>query len=113
MLQAGTKLKNIDVLKIKANGSITSGIISEIPEPENKTEGKKVIRNNKEIWVDEEINNSIINITEFYNDVINLKIGYIDFDLIINFDENNKHEQIIRSEELSRKSYNRCLYICR
>ena len=97
--QTGSKLKNIGVLKIKANGIITSEIISEIPEPENKAEAKKVIRNNKEIWVDKELNDFIINITDFYSDELNVKICYIDFDLIINLYGNDKHKQITRSEE--------------
>ena len=101
LAQTGTKLKNIGLLKIKPNGNIISEMISEVPEPENKAEAKKLIRNNKEIWVDKEMNDYIINITESYKDKLNVKIGYSNFDLIINLEQNDKHTQISRSEETS------------
>ena len=84
--QTGTKLSNIGVLKIKTNGTILSEIISEIPEPEEKDYAEKVKRNNKERWVDIEMKNFINEIIDSYSDALNEIIGYIDYDLILNFE---------------------------
>ena len=65
LVQNGTKVNYIGVLKIKANGTITSELISDVPIPENKTEAEKVIRNNKERWVDKKMKDYIDNLTKF------------------------------------------------
>ena len=98
--QAGTKLSNIGIIKIKNNGTIISEIISEIPEPEEKEGAEMIIRNEKERWVDTEMKNYLLNITNYYSDLLNKIIGHSDFDLIINTDPlKDHHKQIIRSEE--------------
>ena len=48
--QTGTKLINIGVLKIKADGKIISELVSEVPEPDDKEGAIKVIRSKKERW---------------------------------------------------------------
>ena len=98
LVQAGTKLNYFGILKIRANGTISSELISEIPEPENTTEAEKVIRNNKERWVDKEMKYYIDNITKSYDNELNEIIGYIDFDLL---DERGNIKQIGRFEEIS------------
>ena len=98
LVQAGTKLNYLGILKIKSNGTIISELIDEIPEPENKTEAEKVIRNNKERWVDIEMKDYIKNRTQFYDKELNEIIGYIDFDLL---DEKDNNTQICRFEEIS------------
>ena len=98
LTQAGTKLTHLGVLKIKANGNITAELISEIPKPENTTGAILTNRDNKNRWVDEKINKYIINIINSHNDELNEFIGFSDFNLKINIDE-NKDNQISRSEE--------------
>ena len=94
LVQTGSKLNNLGILKIKANGEITSELISKIPEPKDKTGAEKVIRNNKERWVDTEMKNYLLKLME--NPKLNEKIGFSNFDLI---DENNKYVQLSRYEE--------------
>ena len=98
LAQAGTKLNYLSVLKIKADGNVTSELISEIPKPKNTTGAILTKRNNKNRWVDEQMNNYTINIINSHNDELNELIGFADFNLIINLDE-NKDNQISRSEE--------------
>ena len=75
-------------------------MIKEVPEPEEKEGAEKVIRNGKERWVDTEMKNFIINLSESHNKQLNEVIGHIDFDLIINTDPyGDYHKQINRSEE--------------
>ena len=98
LLQTGKLLNYLGILKIKANGTITSEIIDEIPEPENITEAEKVIRNNKERWVDTEMKDYINNRTQYYDNELNEIIAYIDFDLEDNKDNNT---EISKFEETS------------
>ena len=97
--QTGTKFSNIGTLIIKSNGTIIPEIISEIPEPEEKYNAEKIIRNNKERWVDIEMKNYMNEILDSYSDKLNEIIGYIDYDLIINLDPFDLHKQKSRSEE--------------
>ena len=107
LVQAGTKLNYVGILKIKANGNITSELISEIPKPKNTTGAKRIKRynrddednkNNKDRWVDEEMMEYINNITETHTDELKQIIGTTNFNLIINIDK-NKDNQISRGEE--------------
>ena len=98
LVQTGQKLNYIGILKIKSNGTITSELISDIPKPVNDTEAEKVIRNNKEIWVDKEMKDYIDNLTKSYDNELNEKIGYISFDLV---DEKDGIAQVSRLEEVS------------
>ena len=100
LAQTGTKLSHIGVLKIKTTGEIISEIIDEVQEPEDKNGAKKIPRNGKEIWVDEDMNNFLINISNSYSGEIDNKIGYTDFDLIINTEPNkDHHKHATRGEE--------------
>ena len=55
LVQTGSNLKNLGILRINDSGYITSELISEIPKPNNETGAEKVTRNNKSIWVDAEM----------------------------------------------------------
>lgn len=100
LIQAGTKLSNIGVLKIQKDGTITSEIISEIPEPEDKDvkNGAKIIynRGNKDRWVDEEMNEFLEDIITEHSGELNKVIGYIDFDMLIK-DKNSLGVSILKS----------------
>jgi 2',3'-cyclic-nucleotide 2'-phosphodiesterase (5'-nucleotidase family) len=91
--QTGTKLYNIGVLKIQTDGKITSELVSEVPEPDDKEGAIKVVRNNKERWVDEEMNKFLKKIEDSHSGELNDVIGYSDFDLIINTDPNKDHHK--------------------
>ena len=100
MAQAGTKFSNIGLLKILNNGTIISEIISEIPEPEDKEGAEKVIRNKKERWVDIEMKNFLLNISDNYSEQLNQIYGISNFDLIINTEPlGDFNKQKIREEE--------------
>ena len=94
LIQTGSKLNNLGIIKIGANGDITSELISTIPEPSDKTGAIKVKRNDKETWIDTEMRDYLLNITN--NAKLKEKIGYSSFDLI---DENNEHVQLSRYKE--------------
>ena len=99
LAQTGTKLTNIGVLKIQKD-TINIELISEVPEPEDKDGAEKVIRNNKERWIDKEIKELIINITESHSDVYNEYIGHTDFDLMTNVDPlKDHHKHLCRGQE--------------
>ena len=84
--QVGSKLEAIGVLILKGDGTISTEIIKEVPKPNFEIGEKKITRSDKEIWVDSEMNEFINEIFEEYKEILNLKIGYSDFDLIINPD---------------------------
>ena len=94
LVQTGMELINLGILKIKANGNITSELISQIPEPNEKTGAEKVKRNDTERWVDAEMKNNLLKITE--NTKLNEIIGYNSFDLI---NEKNGRSILSRYEE--------------
>ena len=94
LVQTGSNLKNLGILRINDSGYITSELISEIPKPNNETGAEKVTRNNKSIWVDAEMKKYLENLTE--NAELNSKIGYSDFDLK---EENYSHIQLSRYGE--------------
>ena len=81
--QTGTKLERVGLVIIKQNWSIISEIIDEIPEPVNKTIGKKIYRASKDRWVDKEISNFLDDIWGEYEDILNIQVGHTDFDIII------------------------------
>ena len=101
LAQTGTKLLNLGIMKIKSDGTILSEILSEIPHPENTYSYATIIdRNNKQRFIDKEMNNYLNNIFNSHSDELNEKIGYTDFNLLINMDNSDdSSKQISRSEE--------------
>ena len=87
--QVGSKLEAIGVLILKGDGTISTEIIEEVPKPNFEIGEKKIIRSDKEIWVDSEMNEFINDIFEEYKEILNQKIGYSDFDLIIKPDDSS------------------------
>ena len=85
--QAGTKLENVGVLIIKTDGTITTQIINEIPEPSDTSKAIKLTRNGKDRWVDKDMNNFINNLWKRYEDELIYKVGTLSFDMIIKPDE--------------------------
>ena len=101
LAQTGTKLTNIGLIKIKTDGTITSEMISKVPEPEIKEGAKKIKRGGgKEVWVDTEIYELINNVSNKFSDVLDEKIGFSNFDFIINTSpDKDHHKHTCRSEE--------------
>ena len=85
--QAGTKLENVGVLIIKTDGTITTQIINEIPEPSDTSKAIKLTRGGKDRWVDKDMNNFINNLWKRYEDELIYKVGTLSFDMIIKPDE--------------------------
>ena len=81
--QTGTKLESIGKLILKKDGSIISEIISEVPEPTDKTNSVKINRGGKERWVDKNIVDFLDSIWDKYRSELNLIFGFCDYDLII------------------------------
>ena len=79
--QAGTKLQSIGKLIIKSNGTITSEIIEDPPEPSNKTNAIKLNRGKKDIWVDKDMNAFLNDKFKAYEEDLNIQFGHIDYDL--------------------------------
>ena len=97
--QTGTKLQSVGKLTIKSDGSITSEIIEEIPEPNNKTNAIKVTRSNKERWVDKEISEFIDEQWKEYENELFLVIGHSNIDFIVRPDEGESHVVECRYKE--------------
>ncbi|MBR4618732.1 MAG: 5'-nucleotidase C-terminal domain-containing protein, partial [Bacilli bacterium] len=81
--QVGTKLEQVGKFILKTDGSIISEIISEIPEPNNKTDAKSIFRAKKDRWVNKEMSEFIDDIWNEYADELNIEIGHSDIDFII------------------------------
>lgn len=102
LCQTGTKLANIGVLKIAADGKITSELISKVPEPEDKANAMSVKRNDIDRWVDKDIYGFLSGIEALHEEELNKVIGKVDFDMMINADSSgDSKKQISRSEEVS------------
>jgi len=102
LCQTGTKLANIGVLKIAADGTITSELISEVPEPDDKTNASSIKRGEINRWVDNDMNELLSGIEALHADELNQVIGKVDFDMKINADSSgDSKKQISRSEEVS------------
>jgi len=102
LCQTGTKLANIGVLKIATDGTITSELISEVPEPNDKTSALSVKRGDINRWVDKDMNDYLGGIEALHADELNEVIGKVDFDMKINADSSgDSKKQISRSEEVS------------
>ena len=100
VVQTGTKLNYIGVIKISTDGSIESKLISEIPEPEDKEGATKITRGDKERWVDSNMKKLVEEKINSHSEQLNEIIGYSDFNLIINLDKSSdSKKQISRSEE--------------
>ena len=81
--QTGTKFQSIGKLIIKTNGTITSEIISEIPEPSNKSNATNIFRNKANRWVNKDMNDFIDSEWSEYHDQLNIIYGHHNYDLII------------------------------
>ena len=81
--QTGTKLKRIGKIILMQNDTIITENIEEIPEPFNVIGAKKVFRNHKYIWVNEEISNFIEQLWKEYDEELNIQVGYSNFDFIV------------------------------
>lgn len=68
LCQTGTKLANIGVLKIATDGTITSELISEVPEPNDKTSALSVKRGDINRWVDKDMNDYLGGIEALHAD---------------------------------------------
>ena len=79
--QTGTKLGAVGKLILKMDGTISSEIITEIPEPDDKTMSKAVFRKNMNRWVDINMNNYINNIWEEYDEELSIVYGHLNFDM--------------------------------
>ena len=102
LCQTGTKLANIGVLKIAADGKITSELISKVPEPEDKANAMSVKRNDIDRWVDKDIYEFLSGIEALHEEELNKVIGKVDFNMMINADSSgDSKKQISRSEEVS------------
>ena len=84
IMQTGTRLNNIGMIRIKKDGEILTKIIDEIPKPNNLNNVEYVIRGNKMRWVDLDMKNKLEEILNQYNDIINENIGYLNYDMLIN-----------------------------
>ena len=83
MVQAGTKLANIGQIIIKSDGTITTEIITEVPQPTHGTEYITINRGKKNRYVSPSMNSFINNIWNSHKDELNVQVGYIDFDMKI------------------------------
>jgi 2',3'-cyclic-nucleotide 2'-phosphodiesterase (5'-nucleotidase family) len=100
VVQTGTKFNYLGTIKISTDGSITSKLLSEVPEPEDKEGATKITRDNKERWIDVNMGKVIEEKIKSHSEQLNEVIGYTDFDLIINMDKSSdSSKQISRSEE--------------
>ena len=100
VVQTGTKLNYIGAIKLSIDGSVTSKLISEVPEPEDKEGAQKITRGDKERWIDANMAKMIEEKIKSHSDQLNEIIGYTDFDLLINMDKSSdSRKQISRSEE--------------
>ena len=81
--QTGTKLEHIGQLIIKKDGTITTQNIDEVPEPEDQTGATMITRNNKDTWVDTEMNTFIENLWKEYEGELNIPVGTLSYDMII------------------------------
>jgi len=95
--QVGTKLNSIGLLLLKTDNSIVSQIISEVPEPEDKTLAKTITRGKKEIWVDSEMNEFVNSVWNEYKDELSKNAGYLDFNMTIS--DGDSHTVSCRIEE--------------
>ena len=93
IMQTGEKLNNIGMVKINNNREITTNILSEIPKIFNNEYAMYVNRGNKMRWVDSSIKYKLDEIMHQYDDKLNEKIGYVDFDMLIN--KRNSDENIL------------------
>jgi 2',3'-cyclic-nucleotide 2'-phosphodiesterase (5'-nucleotidase family) len=81
--QTGTKLANIGQLIIKSDGTIHSEIISEVPEPNDKTGAQQITRGKATRWVDTEMNSFINQIYNKHSEELSIQVGHSDFDFVI------------------------------
>ena len=81
--QTGTKLQSIGKLIIKKNGNISSEIIEDIPEPDDKSNAIQINRGRKDRWVNKEMYDFLNDKFKDYEDELNIQYGYSDNDLII------------------------------
>ena len=76
-------MANIGQLIIKRDGTIETSNIAAVPEPTDKTGAKSVTRGGKERWVNTEMNTFIDGLWKDYEEDLNIKVGNVDYDLVI------------------------------
>ena len=103
LAQTGTKLANIGVLIIHTDDTISHENVNEVPYDEDlDSEIITIKRNNKEYYVDKDMNKFINDIYESFSDELNKVIGYTPFPLIVfkNITESqDSHTQLSRVGE--------------
>jgi len=90
--QSGTKLAYIGKLIIKEDGTLINENIAEVPEPDDndiRINAIKVNRGGGEKWVDKNMNDAINEIYYQYEDELNAKFGYLNFDFNVTSSEEN------------------------
>ena len=93
--QAGTKFQSIGKLIIKRDGTIISEIITEIPEPSDKSNATNIYRSKANRWVNKDMNNFINSVwSEYYNE-LNIIFGHTNYDLLIRPESNNTDSSFI------------------
>ena len=97
--QTGTKLESIGKLTINKNGSIISEIITEVPEPSDKTNSIKIIRGGRERWVNKNMVDFIDSVWDEYKSILNILYGFCDYDLIIMPSDGDTHSIYCRHKE--------------
>ena len=97
--QTGTKLESIGKLIIKKDGTIFSEIITEVPEPTDKTNAIKINRGGKERWVDKKMVDFIDSVWDEYRNELNILYGFCNYDLIIIPEDGDTHSIFCRYKE--------------
>ena len=97
--QTGTKLESIGKLIIKKDGTIFSEIITEVPEPTDKTNAIKINRGGKERWVDKKMVYFIDSVWDEYRNELNILYGFCNYDLIIMPEDGDTHSIFCRYKE--------------
>ena len=97
--QTGTKLESIGKLIIKKDGTIFSEIITEVPEPTDKTNAIKINRGGKERWVDKKMVDFIDSVWDEYRNELNILYGFCNYDLIIMPEDGDTHSIFCRYKE--------------
>ena len=101
--QTGTKLNNIGVTIIHEDGTITQENVNKVIfDGIVEDDALKITRDKEDIYVDKEMYEFIVNMTNSYSDILNRVIGKTNFILNvyqIGVPQQSSHDQISRFEE--------------
>ncbi|MBR2698312.1 MAG: bifunctional metallophosphatase/5'-nucleotidase [Clostridia bacterium] len=89
LVQTGSYFKNVGLMLLEPDGTISVDLVSEIPAPEAWMEGMdavEVTRGDRSRWVDADTHRLMEVIAESYAPVMNRKVGALDDDLIVRDD---------------------------